>query len=218
MTSTHEVTPTAFESESEYSSPDAPTADRRSWRWLIAALVIAAMAFGGGLWWLLDSTVAVSDYDEVVAELDATEEELARTRADLSAAQAKLAGIEELDATEEALARSRTDLSAAQAKLAEIEEALNSRGTEPAMTRSRWSAALLLGYFAGVDPEIVDPAEYESWAGVVRLDTAVEAVNDPELTELYWEHLGECTGISPGCEELLLRLIELTIEPILEDR
>lgn len=191
MTSTHEVTPTSFESESEYSSPDSPTADRRRWRWLIAALVIAAIAFGGGLWWLLDSTVAVSDYDEVVAELDATEEALARTR---------------------------TDLSTAQARLAETEEALSSRGTELATTRSRWSAALLLGYFAGVDPEIVDQAEYESWSGVIKLDMAVEAVNDPELTELYWEHLGECTGISPGCEELLLRLIELTIEPILGDR
>ena len=70
---------------------------------------------------------------------------------------------------------------------------------------------MLLGYFAGVDPEIVDQVKYESWAGVVKLDMAVEAVNDPELTDLYWEHMGE-GGFSPGSEELVLRLIELTIE------
>lgn len=206
MTSTHEVSPTAFEPESGHSSSDSPRADRRSWRWLLAALVSAATVIGAGLWWLLDSTVPVSDYDAVVAELDASEE---------------------------ALARSRTELSAAQAELADFEEALNSEEIQLALNfprawtkseaelRARFAtaepAALLLGYFAGVDPEIVDQEEYESWAGVVELDTALEAVDDPMLTELYWEHMG-AGGFSPGSEELVLRLIEVTIEPILEGR
>ena len=79
------------------------------------------------------------------------------------------------------------------------------------------AAAPILGYFAGVDPEIVDPEQYESWAGVVKLDMAVEAVNDPQLTDLYWEHM-DAGGFPPGSQELVLRLIELTIEPIIEDR
>lgn len=77
--------------------------------------------------------------------------------------------------------------------------------------------APVLGDFAGVDPELVEPEQYESWTGVVELDSAVEAVNDPQLTELYSEHIDE-GGFTPGPDALVLRLIELAIEPILEDR
>ncbi len=195
---------TAPEQVSGRSSPVTPSADRRRWRWLVAALVVAAMVIGGGLWWLLDSTVPVSDYDDVLAELAATEEALAHSRTDLLMEQATTAELEQRNRGLEAAMDSPTASTEGDAEL-----------------RARFGiaepAALLLGYFAGVDPEIVDQEQYQSWSGVVKLDMAVEALDDPELTELYREHLGECTGISRGCEELLLRLIELTIEPILED-
>lgn len=110
----------------------------------------------------------VGEYDDVVARLDAAEEELASTQEALLGYQSRFQQVE--------------------------------------------PAALLLGYFAGVDSSIVDQSVYETWAGVVKLDAAVGAVDDPELTEVYWEQLGE-----GGSEELVLLLVELTIKPILQE-
>jgi hypothetical protein len=163
-----------------------PGGDRRRSR-LAAVIGVVALLLAGGVWWLLDSTVPASDYDDLVAELDATEEALVRAEIALSAQQ--------------------SEVTAVRARVYDLVAAVEDAGR----------AGLLLGYFAGVDPEIVDPEQYESWAGVVELDTAVQAIGDPELTDLYWQHMGE-GGFSPGSEELVLRLIELTIEPILEDR
>lgn len=169
----------------------------------MAALAAAALVIAGGAWWLLDSTVPVSDYDDVLAELDATREALA--------------------STQEALSAERSELGAIREALASTEEALSAeQSTTVAMIREFPAqcpvqvqlAAPVLGYFAGVDRSIVDPRQYESWSGVVELDGTVEALRDPALTELYWEHMDD-GGFSPGSEELVLRLVELTIDPCL---
>ncbi len=69
--------------------PDNPEAPRR-WPLLVAAIVIAAVISAGGVWWLLDSTVSQSDYDDLAAELDATEEQLSDADAALVEEQAAL--------------------------------------------------------------------------------------------------------------------------------
>lgn len=179
------------------SSPSTPPVRRRPW--LTAALVIAALLIAGGMWWLLDSTVRVSEYNDVVAELDATEEALARAQEALLAEQSSApALIDEL------------------ARLTESEAALRARFEQAD------PAALLLGYFAGADRELVTGNSWDqSWAGVVSRDTAVEAINDPALTELYWQYIGGDLGQpvqEVAANEFVLRLVELTIEPILEGR
>ena len=171
-----EPVPTAPEQVLGRSSPATPPV--RRWSWLVAVLVIAALLITGGVWLLLDSTVPESEYNDVVTELDATEEALAR--------------------------------------LTESEAALRARFEQAD------AAALLLGYFAGADPEMVtDQSWDQSWAGVVSRDMAVEAINDPALTESYWRYLEG--GVGGPVEEVatndfVLRLVELTIEPILEGR
>ena len=143
----NEPTPTVSERVSGGAADGTPPAEHRRWPWLVAALVTAALLTVSGVWWLLDSTVAANDYNDVVAELDATKQALT--------------------STQEALDELRSRFQRA----------------EP--------SALLLGYSAGVDREIVDQNRYESWSGVVQLDAAVQAVNDPELTDLYWQHMGK---------------------------
>lgn len=170
--------------------------------------LVVAFLIAGGAWWLLESTVPMGEYDDVVAQLDAAEEDLATTQQALLAEKGDHDDLAaQLDATEGELASTQKALHANQARLQQPDSADSAAGLRP--------AALLLGYFAGVDRSIVDQQQYESWAGVVKLDTAVEAINDPELTELYWRHMGEGGGFYPGSDELVLRLIELTIEPIL---
>ena len=109
------------------------------------------------------------------------------------------------------------ELGAAEQQIEELTTERDELAAVPERLEVAEALAPILGYFAGVERELVDPEQYESWAGVVELDTAVEAVNDPQLTKLYWEHM-DAGGFSPGSEELVLRLIELTIEPLLGDR
>lgn len=59
---------------------------------------------------------------------------------------------------------------------------------------------MLLGYLAGWTTR--SSIRWSERAGAVKLDVAVEAVNDPELIELHLEHLGE-GEFSPGSEERL---------------
>lgn len=184
-------TPPARETESERSTRDGPAPNRR-WRlWLVGGLAAAALLIGGGVWRLLDSTVPVSDYKNVISELDATKESLETTEAALLAERSSL-----------------TELG-------------NERPAEcPLQTES---ASLLLGYFAGADPAIVAGHGWwgRNWAGVVARDSAVERIDDPSLTELYWEYIGG--GVGDPIEgvannDFALRLVELTIEPCLQGR
>ena len=182
MSPRDESAPTVSEQVSGRSANDRPPSRHRRWPWLAIGFAAGALVIALGAWWLLDSTVPVSDYDDVVAELDATKEALARTEYALWAEE-----------------------SSALAVAAEFPSHC------PVQVQL---AAPLLGYFAGVEPSVLDPKQFESWSGVVKLDTKVQALSDPELTELYWRHMGE-GGFSPGSEELVLRLIDLTIEPCL---
>ena len=88
---------------------------RKRWPWLVAVIVVVVLAMAGGVWWLLDSTVPVGDYDGVVAELDATEAALASAEEELAMAEAEVAA---LQSEVEALAAENTemaqDLAAAQ--------------------------------------------------------------------------------------------------------
>lgn len=151
----------------------------RRWPWLVTALAVAFLAIAAGVWWLLDSTVPASEYDDVVAELDATQDELARTQLALQSGSLLPGGRAE-------------------------------------------QAALLLGYFAGANSDIVTGQEWDrSWAGVVARDTAVEKIDDPVLTERYWRYLDGGVGVpvpEVADNDLIVQLVELTIEPILEGR
>lgn len=170
---------------------------------MVAALLIVALLVAGGAWRLVETTVPVSDYDEVVAELDATKDALASTT-------------EELVSTMEALASAQEALSSGRSSPTAQEYELRARLEQAEL------AALLLGYFAGADREFIRGQSWDqSWAGVVARDMAVEAINDPALTDLYWEYLGG--GVGDPVEEIatnefVLRLVELTIEPIITGR
>jgi hypothetical protein len=60
-----------------------------------------------------------------------------------------------------------------------------------------------------------------TWAGVVARDVAVESIDDPALTELYWEYIGGDVGDpidEVATNDFARRLVELTIEPCLQGR
>lgn len=159
---------------------------------MVATFGIAAVSVAGG-WWLLQSTVPASDYNNVAAELEATVVELNATNAALESAQ-------------EALSAEVPSASAYDTEL-----------------RSRFgqarSAALLLGYFSGANPKLVTGQEWDTtWAGVVARDGFVDDIGDPVLTDLYWEYIDGDVGEPLEAIELnefIRRLAELTIEPII---
>lgn len=184
-------------------SPQEVAPSRTDWPWYVAALASVGLLIGGGVWWMNSATVPVDDYDAVVAELEATEETLATARAELEAERSFVA---ELDREVGSL---RDELRAL--NLSEREAELRARFGEAR------DAALLLGYFAGADG-VVSRSWAETWAGVVALDVAVDAIDDPTLSELYWDHMDR--GGGPVAEaadsEFLLLLVEHTVGPILE--
>lgn len=111
--------------------PDSPEAPKR-WPLLIAAIVIVAVIIASGVWWLLDSTVSQSDYDDLAAELDATQEQLSEADAALVDEEAALAEVEAaLSTAEEQLV---SEL-AASAQLSEDLEELDASLTSAASTR-----------------------------------------------------------------------------------
>jgi hypothetical protein len=151
--------------------------------WLVA-VVIAAVLGAAGMWWITESKV--SEYDDVVAQLEATEDALAAAKSD------KFAAPKDGDAEIAAVARARFEQAEA--------------------------AAMLLGYFAGANPDLVTPHGWwnNTWSGVVSRDIAVESINDPVLTSLYWQYLEGGGGPfqEVAANEFLVRLVEATIEPI----
>lgn len=187
MTSLHEEPVRTIRDE----GPPGPVhgkraAGRRRWPWLVAMIGVVALLMAGGVWWLHDSTVPASDYDDVVAELDATNEALERAE---EASTALRAQVDDL------------------------------RGR----VRVAGQAAMLLAYFSGLERPDSDlaPSWDRTWAGAVSRDTAVERIGDAELTELYWAYLGGGFGDpdpAVAANEFIVRLVELTIEPIVSGR
>lgn len=173
----------------EGASHDQPAAGHRRRSWLIAMIGVAVLLMTAGAWWLLDSTVPASDYDELVAELDATKEALA--------------------SAEDALSESSSSPLAVQ--VSELRVRVHRAG----------QAAMLLAYFSGLERPNTSAAPRwdRSWAGVVSRDIAVEKIGDPELTDLYWDYLeGGVGDPDPAVagNEFILRLIELTLDPLVE--
>ena len=83
------------EGATEMLAPPVPPVERRKrWPWVVAGLVVVALLLAGGVWWLIDSTVPTSDYDEVVAELEVAEEALAASEEALVAEEASSAELE----------------------------------------------------------------------------------------------------------------------------
>lgn len=180
------------------ASGRSPQTNRGRWLWLIGSLVAAGLLIGGGTWWLLDSTVPASEYDAVVAELSGTRRLLAATE-------------EILEDTEATLESTERALEVAQETVTDDE--IRARFVEAE------ASALLLGYFVGADPEIVSgPAWSKTWPGVVELDMAVDAIDDPVLTDLYSTYLGGEYGDVIPTDDFVLLLIEHTIEPLLRGR
>lgn len=194
MTSLHEEpVRTAHDEASERPVRDEPSTGRHRRRWLVAVIGVAALVMTGGVWWLLDSTVPKSDYDEVVAELDATEDALARA--------------------EDALSEQESSSASLAAQVSDLRVRVRQAG----------QAAMLLAYFTGLErPNTpLAPRWDRDWAGVVSRDVAVERIGDPELTDLYWEYLDGGVGDpdpAVAANEFIVRLVELTIEPLVEGR
>jgi len=106
--------------------PESPEAPRR-WPLLVAAIVIVAVIVAGGVWWLLDSTVSQSDYDDLAAELDATEEQLSVADAAVVEEQTALADTESALSTAEEQLDSELAVSAQLSEdLAELDASLRS--------------------------------------------------------------------------------------------
>lgn len=64
-------------------APPAPPAKGGKTKLVLAiGAVVVLIAAAAAVWWLVDSTVPTSDYDDVVAELEAADAELATLRAD----------------------------------------------------------------------------------------------------------------------------------------
>ncbi len=142
----------------EVPIPPAPPRERgRSKRWWIVGLVLAAFLLGGGLWWLLDSTVPASDHDDAIADRDAAEAALAESEATLAESEQALADSNaSLSNAERALAGSRTELSKAEDEIAAIGTELTGvqetvAAYEEGITEF-WAMALSEG--AGFDREI----------------------------------------------------------------
>lgn len=99
----------------------APPRRRRWWLWVVSAILVVVLALAGGIWWFLDSTVPVGDYDEAVAELLATEEALAGVEEDLAAGEAEVAELHsEIESLATENARAAQDLTDEQRRTAAL--------------------------------------------------------------------------------------------------
>jgi hypothetical protein len=139
--------------------PVEPEANKR-WPVLLAALVVLALLIAGGAWWLLGSTVSQSDYDDLAAELDAAEGQLADADAALVEEQAVLADAESARSTaEEQLATALSasalledDFEALEASFQQVDD--SRRAAEQEADELRSEASALEGRLAAVDPAV----------------------------------------------------------------
>lgn len=183
------------------AAPTPPKPAKR-WPWIVAGVVVILVAAGAALWWLLDSTVPAEDYDNVVAELAASDEALTGARAESAKLQAD---VDALNAESEELAAELAIQTEQADELSAYVESLQGQ-SDAAM-----AAAKLYGYLSldwlpedveamqqvGVDTASADAlleelGRTEAWVDWVETadvwlmrDTAVTSIGDDALTDAW---------------------------------
>lgn len=215
----------------------APPTERKRWPWIIVSAVIITIGLAGTIWWLLDSTVPNSEYDEVVAELAASEEALVVAEADAAMLGEEAAG---LRSEGDDLA---SELAVKIEQVAELEALSNSVHYQlaDAMAAAKANAYLRLDWLpedvaamedAGIDlgvpnallQELGEDEVWTEWAGStdawVMRDRYMLEIGDDALMEAwarYWDaEIGSAEEMA-ALTEFDIRLAYLILEPLVED-
>lgn len=181
--------------------PTPPKPPKR-WPWIVGGVVVIVIAAAAALWWLLDSTVSESDYDEVVAELTASDEALAAAQADAAALQGDL---DALRAENEELSAALRVETGQVAEANALAESLHSQ-LDAAMTSAKYNAYFALNWFpedvaamqeVGLDTATADAllqelGETETWLEWVEIesvwlmqDRILADIDDDALTDAW---------------------------------
>jgi hypothetical protein len=203
--------------------PDPP----RRWPWIAGGVVIIVAAVAAAFSWLLSSTVSESDYDEVVAELTASEE----------AVDALETEVDALGAENEGLAAA---LSVETDRVAEAEETADSLSSrlDAALSSVKYQAYLALNWFpedvaamqevgldtATADALLAELGETETWIEWVETDNAwlmqdkaLADIDDDALTAAWvrWNNaeFGSFEELAAWAE-FTNRLAYLSLEPV----
>lgn len=211
-----------------------PPKQQKRWPWILGGVMVIVIGAAAALWWLLDSTVPASDYDEVVAELAASDEALEAARADAAVLQ------EDLDARR----AENDDLSAALAveteQVAELDalaESLQNQ-MDAAATSAKHNAYLALDWIpedvaamqeVGVDTTTANAllqelGETETWNEWVETenvwltrDKTLAEIDDDALTDAWvrwWDAEIDSVEEAAALADFNNRLAYLILKPL----